>query len=554
MPPGSTERDDRLARIILVVAMAVSAATLLVGGRHLTFWSDELTWLLFADDFTPAHLLTPHNSHLIATTRLIYEALPRVFGTDYLPFRIIGIACLQANALLLFHLVRRRLGAAIALVPAVVLLFFGSAQDVAVSPLGIPFLLSIALGLGAFAAVERRTLGGDAGAMLLLVLAILSHTFGTIVAIGVAVYYALERGRRRELWVPLVPLALWVAWWIWARHFDQGITEGSNIAGTPLFVVEAAGATLRGILGFAPDWPLAGAVWILFDVAAVAGAALLIVRAVARGATPWLWAYAVTLLAFWTGLGLSEGPERGPAIPRYLLFGAIMVVLVVAEAFRGADLNLRVRRAIVLAGAVCLVGNVVMMARTISALTDQAKDVRAQIGIVSSGPDVPDPGLSISDLGPPASAQIVAPIGPLLSFEREYGPLGYSADELRAQADAVRLGADFVLIRALGIGAGEIPAGQALKTSGCVTRRPAADGYTTFELSPGLNVVRLERDPGAAGATLDLGRFADVPDVEIGTLRAGRRNVIVLPGDGLAEPWRARTTGTIAACRAGAAP
>ena len=150
MPPGSTEREDRLARIILVVAMALSAATLLVGGRHLTFWSDELTWLVFTDDFTPAHLLTPHNSHLIATTRLIYEALPRIFGTDYLPFRIIGIVCLQANAVLLFHLVRRRLGAAIALVPAVVLLFFGSAQEVAVSPLGIPFLLSIALGLGAF--------------------------------------------------------------------------------------------------------------------------------------------------------------------------------------------------------------------------------------------------------------------------------------------------------------------------------------------------------------------------------------------------------------------
>ena len=67
MPPGSTEREDRLARTILVVAMALSAATLLVGGRHLTFWSDELTWLVFTDDFTPAHLLTPHNSHLIAT-------------------------------------------------------------------------------------------------------------------------------------------------------------------------------------------------------------------------------------------------------------------------------------------------------------------------------------------------------------------------------------------------------------------------------------------------------------------------------------------------------
>jgi hypothetical protein len=195
-----------------------------------------------------------------------------------------------------------------------------------------------------------------------------------------------------------------------------------------------------------------------------------------------------------------------------------------------------------------------MMARTISALTDQAKEVRAQIGVTSSASVVPNPALLISDLGPPASNQIVARVGSLLSFEREYGPLGDSADEIRAQTDAVRRGADFVLIRVLGIGAVEVPAGQALKTSGCVTRRPGADGYTTFELAPGINAVTLERDPGATGATLDLGRFADVPDVEIGTLRPGRQNVVLLPSDGLGGPWRARTTGTIEACRASATP
>ena len=43
--------------------MAVSAITLLVLSRDLAFWSDELDWLTFGDDFAPETLLTPHNSH-----------------------------------------------------------------------------------------------------------------------------------------------------------------------------------------------------------------------------------------------------------------------------------------------------------------------------------------------------------------------------------------------------------------------------------------------------------------------------------------------------------
>ena len=65
MPRGDTERGERLARIGLVVAMALSALTILLLGRHLTFWSDELDWLTFGNDFDPRDLLTPHGSHLM---------------------------------------------------------------------------------------------------------------------------------------------------------------------------------------------------------------------------------------------------------------------------------------------------------------------------------------------------------------------------------------------------------------------------------------------------------------------------------------------------------
>jgi hypothetical protein len=553
MPSGYDERGERIVRVALVAAMAISAAVILIGGRDLWFWSDELDWLVAFADFAPRSLLTPHAGHLIAIPRAIYEILPRIFGVDYLPFRILGVICLQASAVLVFHLVRRRMGPVVALMPALVLLFYGSAQDVVVSPLGIPFTLSIALGLGALAAVERRTLRGDVAAMLLLSLSILAHTFGTIVALGVAVYYALDRGRRRELWVAIVPIALWVAWWLWASQFDQEIASSSNILGAPVFIVEAAGSALEGMFGIPPE--LGGHVHALavllrvgFGLLAVAGGALLAARLASGRGTPWTWAYLVTALAFWGGIALSEGPERTATTPRYMLFGAIMIVLLAAEVFRGRELSPRALRATAAVAALCLAGNFALLVHTFPSVTDQARDVKAQLGSVDLGGTAIDPAFRVSTLGPPASEQVPSPAFAFDRFAADVGPLGDSVEELRAQSEEVRRGADFVLVRALRIAAVELPAKGPTESNGCVDRRPASDGYTTFELEPGADSVELVRDSGAAGAELDLGRFADVPDTAVGLLRPGRPAAILIPDDGIDQPWVARTTGTVRVC------
>lgn len=550
MPSGDSERGERLAYALLLVAMAVSAATILIVNRNLTFWSDELNWLTLADDFAPAHLLRPHNSHLIATTRAIYEGLPRVFGTSYLPFRILAVICLQAGAVLTFVLVRRRLGAAIAALPAIVFLFYGSAQDMVISPLGIPFTLSIALGLGAFVAVDRRTLGGDLLAMVLLALSMLSHTFGAIIAVGLLCYYGLDRGRRRELWVPLLPLVLWIIWWLWARQFDQGIAAASNLLGTPLFLVEAAGAALEGIVGVPPGNPVELPLRVGFDLVAIAAATLLIARLFAGRVTAWTWAYLVTLLAFWFGIGLAAASDREPSTPRYLYFGAIMIVLIAAEVLRDRVASRTSYRLLVAFASVCLVGNFTMILRIAPDYEQDALDVRAQIGALNvagrAGPVAPD---LFIDAGSPISTQIVVSPNSILAFENDVGPLGFDVDELRDQPEEVRQGADFVLIRGLGVEAVQIPAGSDVKRIGCALHRPADDGYTSFDLEPGVSLLALVRDTGEPGATLDLGRFADAADVPIGDLREGHKAVVVLPDDGLDDPWTARTTGTVRVCR-----
>jgi hypothetical protein len=245
------------------------------------------------------------------------------------------------------------------------------------SPLGIPFTLSIAFGLAAYLAVERGDTRGDVAGVVLLTLAGLSHTFGTIIALGVAVYLLVDPGSRRRIWVAAVPIVLWVAWWLWARQFHQSIATGSDVFGAPLFIFKAAGAAIEGCFGIPPNLggkigPLALALRILFDLAAAIGLAVLIKRT--RG-TPWLWAYLATILAFWGGVAVAEGTGRGPETPRYLFFGAIMLVLIAAEALRSRGIPLRWRRPLLVAWAVALVCNVSLLFYEIPGFDDDAATV-----------------------------------------------------------------------------------------------------------------------------------------------------------------------------------
>ena len=346
-------RAERLSNLGLLIGLVVSAIVLFVLSRDLTFWSDELDWLTFGDGYDPKTLLTPHNSHLIGTVRVIYELFPSVFGSDYLPFRILSIAAVLACAALFFSLARRRIGGPIALLAALILLFFGSSSEVVLSPLGLPISLSVAFGLATFVALERETRGWDVAALCFLLLSILSDTFGAIIGGGVLLYLLLDRERRGRVWVAIGPLALYVIWWLWARQFDQNIAEASNLSGVPVFVIESAAATVGAITGIGKSLgsdseSVETVVKVISGAVAVAGAVVVILRARRVGATATLWAFSFTLVAFWVGVGLSESDVRQPYTPRYLLFASIMAFLIFAEAFRGERFSSRARTALVL--------------------------------------------------------------------------------------------------------------------------------------------------------------------------------------------------------------
>lgn len=109
------------------------------------FYIDEMIWFSnLSGDNDLASILQPHNSHLIGTTWLLYLAVNELVGPDYVVFRVFGVISVLFCSALLYTWAKRRIGVVWALLPAILLLFFGSAWTHVVGPIGVTF--SIAAG------------------------------------------------------------------------------------------------------------------------------------------------------------------------------------------------------------------------------------------------------------------------------------------------------------------------------------------------------------------------------------------------------------------------
>ncbi len=161
------------------------------------------------------------------------------------------IALAAGVAVLLFALIKRRVGPLAALALAILVLFLGLTPEVL---LGRTMMWSqaTAAGLAAFLALDLRSRRGDALACLLLIVAVLSFEVGTAFVIGAGAWILAERGSRRIWRSLIIPLGLYAAWWVWALQFDQTYTIWANLLLTPAWTADslaAAAAVLTG-LGF----------------------------------------------------------------------------------------------------------------------------------------------------------------------------------------------------------------------------------------------------------------------------------------------------------------
>lgn len=548
---GQAGALDRAAWIVLGVVSVISAGLLLWLNRGTTFFIDELVW--FSDLSTYSDLtsvLVPHNSHLHGTTRSAYWLVMEIFGTHYTIFRGLGVASVVLGSVVLFVYGKRRIGAPAALAPTILLLFFGSAWQHVVDPIGFTVIFSVSAGVAALIALDRRDRRGDAIACGLICLSVFTFSTGLPYVVGAAISVLSQPDRRRRAWIFLMPLLLYTAWWLWARHYGQGRTTLDNIDNiVPFFALSLAVVTgaLTGVnvpfsrFGDSPapiaEAPPSSLGWIV----AAAFVAALGWRLV-RGRVPnSLYVSVGILVTYWLAGALSD-PEffnTQAETVRYVYPGSMAVLLVGIDIVAG----LRIPRGAWI-GATCVVVfslamNLVFLRDGAGHLRDVSTTTKADLAALELA------ATSLAERGPTASPAALAPAPALQGFGFDpdeylasvamYGSPAYDLEGLTGQSPDVRRQVDAGLIGTYGV---------------TITTSPRpADPRRCEQADASLGPIELPlggaelRPRGPEPAQLDLARFSDPPGVAIGTLAGSSWSSVTIPPDAAPESWKAIVPG-----------
>lgn len=547
----------------LSIAMALSAALILLTADGESFGIDEMFYLgrlvedsgqiVQHDSLSLGYLLGPYNGHLQLGGKLIYEATFAVAGANYTAFVLVNIAALCAAVGLVFELARRRVGPLAALAPCILLLFLGFAREVLLWPFDVHTLAAVALGLGAFLALEREDRAGDVLACVLLTLSIVTIEVGIALLVGIAVLVLLRPDRLRRAWIFVLPGALYAAWWVWARKFgqEQSAIELANLDLIPKTVFHSAAAVLGALTGTNPVIPatyITAVTWFGKALAVLAAAALAV--RLWRGAIPRaLWAWLAVLLFYWVSMGATARPPEGS---RYVFFGAVAVLLVAAEAMQGR-IGRRVTAGIVVVVLLALPANIAQLrsGHETDTLHHDAEVSRTEFAMLELAGDRVDPEY-VASADPNVSAAggglfIGLPAGAYLSSVERNGSPAYSLAELRELSEELRRIADITLAAAIGL-------------EPEVVDRPAGAGRCrVFAPAPGSDSASFPLRPGqtlfgpASGQSVRVGlrRFADAESGVLEELPSGAWRRLEIPKDAAPEPWRAMIDAPLRACLPG---
>ncbi len=524
--------------------MAAGAALMIWFGRGLTFTGDELIWFAESPDLHLSSALEPHGGHLTFTSRIVYKAMLEVFGAGYLPFRLLTVGAVLLAVGLLYVYAKRRVGALAALAPCLVLLVFGSDPLHSLNGNGFTVVGALACGIGALVTLERDDLPGDLCACALLCLGVATYTVAIPFAVAAGVYLCLDSKRLTRLWVAALPIALYTAWWLWARDLPgsgESSTTISNVLLIPATSFETLSATLGALTGL--DYPFGNA-------AAAAGSALALVAFAALG---WLllrggvrdrlWAILAVPVIFWSLIALvvNSSEFRSPSDPRYLFPGAIAFLLVAAEAARGARWS---RFALISLYAVAAVGaatNVALLRdgganwRTFYATPSRADLTALEVAGPNAAPDYIPEGnsLGLTDAFTELSQKGEPPTASYLAAARRYGGVGFSAQEVPGQPESVRARVDRGLVGAMQPALTPV-VGAGPKKAGCRVMRSTPGAGLAIDLPPGGATLET-RGPARQ---LALRRFATAASIPLGTLLPNAPVELALPADGASRPWQ----------------
>ena len=551
--------DERLlAWLLLAVAMCISAVWLMTAGKDLTFSGDDIFYYARLVDFDGVvsqghgleYFLAPHNGHLQVLGKLIYRGLFLTVGADYTVFRAMEVLAVFASVLFLFILLRRRVRPLAALIPCVLMLFFGAGEGSYLWPFNVHTIGALAFGLAALLALERDDRKGDVGACALLVLAVATVEVGLAFTVAVAIAVLRRDDRWRRVWIFLVPLVLFGIWWLWARKFGQSEVDLINVHRIPVDFTNALAAVLGSIFGLIPtgegvDPNVTGITpW----SAVLAGFAVVgLVYRIRKGRVPGgLWVALAVVLTYWMMITLANRP---PDSTRYLFVGAVAVFLVAASALRGKRIT---GTALIVAACLAALAIPPNLAKFYderrSTITD-AEYTRTEYGMLElARPHVhsdyfpaEDPRVSA------AGAVIFVPLSADTYYRAadEFGGFGFSLEEIRRQSIERREVADATLAGALELRLKptDAPADPAACPSS-LDGAPRKPVFFNAQRGGVLLGTRAKR-PVHVG----VGRFArGGASVPVGKLEPGEWANLRIPTDAAPDPWWVTVDGPVYAC------
>lgn len=563
------------AWLLLAAAMLAAAALALAWAGDRTFAIDEWPYLLQRSDWQLENLLKPTGGHLIALGLVLYNAAFAPFGAEsHLPLTLLTILFQLLVAGLVYLYAARRLGAWVALLPAVLLLFFGAGWEILLSSATIPNQLGMACGIGALLALDRRDRAGDATACLLLLASIASFTIGLAFAVAAVVRIVIERDDRGlpRVLIVAIPLILYAIWFGWSLQYDQGNFSAYNFGSLAASAFDRANAGLAAITGLfrAGGRPEIGEALIL-DTSRTAVLIFLLSAAIGwrilRGPRlrPAAWATLALLGSYVLLVAIGLNEVRQPNASRYAYMFTVLLLLAGSDLLAGLRIARAWYYAAVAGLAVSLTANVAEIHTGGEFFEQESEYNRAELGALEiahgtvPGDFVPESGddygiLPYQDLKFPAAQYFVA-------VDR-FGSPAYTPEEIVAAPDYARAAADAVLVGAYGLTMGApgrradaaaeplatptLLNAEARRRGACAEVTPTSPGpwYAAFEAPAG----GIAYDADAAPIGVTVGRFADPPSVAIDG--GGPRGTLRLPADGSTQPWRIgfQMTGAVRFC------
>jgi hypothetical protein len=540
----------RNARILLGLAMAASGALLIALNAPITFLLDDWDVLLHRRGFDAEDFLDPHARHLILGPALVYKSIQATFGMeDRLPYAIAAIAFFLASVGLLWVYLRRRVGDWVALAAVLPVLVMGTAYQDLLSPFQIGYFGSMAFGIGALLAIERRDRLGDRLACALLVGSLAFAEIALAFAAGIVVALAIQRGPLRRGWVVAVPVLLYAAWYLTFGNDSEQQSAMSlhDIANSPPYILNGIATSLASLLGLGlpPELLLRGAgtsqEWgrpLL--VAAVVIAAAVAIR-VRRPSLLWVLVPLTVALAFWLATAanaMNAGVVRPFDASRYQYVGAVFLLMAAGDLARGWRPGWRALLATFAVAAIAALGNLTTLRDAQRGLSDASDAVRGGLAAL----EIADARVPPDFVLTPANSNIdyfgLVDAGPYLSATEKFGSPAYDEGELIDAPESAREAADKVLGAALPVSVSRVaaPHGGPRLSEGCTSVGGAAPDAQVVEVPQGglvLHAAPAER------TSLMLRRYASESfPVDLESVRGGAR--LIVPTDRSSRPWQLR--------------